>query len=131
MFDGSTSPVHWGDGVDKAQLYDPATGQRSATGNTNVSRVAHAATMLPDGSVLVATGYSDYNAVNNAERYDPATGNWSISSALNGVRDGNTVTLLTNGKVLVAGGTIESPGRTELYEGGFATPQITPSSTSY
>src|SRR6188768_3475956 len=88
----------------------PASSQEVApswsnTGSLNTARAGHAATLLPNGKVLVFGGYSAAAGVlASAELYDPATGNWSFTGSLNVARLGCTAVLLGNGKVLVAGG---------------------------
>src|SRR5207245_6629931 len=92
--------------------YDPATGTWSNTGNLNTSRAFHTATLLPNGKVLAAGGFScgptpqTCADVSSAELYDPASGTWTITGSLNAARSGQTATLLANGKVLIAGGSL-------------------------
>jgi N-acetylneuraminic acid mutarotase len=85
------------------------------TGDLNVPRSYHSATLLPDGRVLVAGGLGPNpiggpNAIlDSAELYDPATSTWSVTGQLNIARVDFTATLLPSGKVLVAGGVISEP----------------------
>jgi len=89
-----------------AAIYDPATGNWNATGSLNLARAYHTATLLQDGTVLVAGGLdASFTALTSSEIYDPATGIWTTSSAV--MHDGRqrfTATLLPSGKVLAAGG---------------------------
>ena len=112
---GSSSipPVMW-DTTASAEIYDPATGVWTNTGNLKAARAFHTATLLKNGKVLVAAGSGgmivlaeglDTNgAGNTAELYDPATGDWSYTGNLNAARTFHTATLLHDGKVLVAAG---------------------------
>ncbi len=93
--------------VTTAELYNPSTGTFSLTGNPNVPRLGHTATLLNDGRVLIVGGSSlgGFNgALDSAEIYDPATGMFSVISGLHTGRILFTATLLKNGMVLVAGG---------------------------
>jgi len=72
----------------------------------------HAATLLPDGRLLVAGG-RDTKAIASAEAYDFDTGEWSLAGQMAAARFGHTQTLLGNGKVLAVG---SAPP--ELYDPG-------------
>jgi len=75
------------------------------TGDLNIFRQKHTATLLPDGRVLVAGGISIYNGVHaTVELYDPAARTWSFGSNLHAARFDHTATLLPEEKVLVAAG---------------------------
>ena len=79
----------------------------------------HTATLLTDGTVLVAGGFDDFNYLDSAELYDPATGIWTETTSLFGARAYHTATLLLDGTVLVACGATERLAylaSAELYE---------------
>ena len=76
----------------------------------------HTATLLLNGNVLVAGGYSSGgNATASAELYDPTTGNFSLTGSMAVPRQSFTATLLLNGKVLVTGG-LQNINSAELYD---------------
>ncbi len=93
-------------------------GTCSASGSLAQSRYGHTATVLSNGKVLVAGGYSGTTYLNSAELYDPATGTWVATGALSQPRYQASVSLLPNGKVLVAGGHNNSvyTATTDLYD---------------
>ena len=77
----------------------------AATGPMSTNRAYGTATLLPNGKVLAAGGYSTANGMlATAELYDPATGAWTATGSMSYARYQHTATLMANGKVLVAGG---------------------------
>ncbi|MDP9177327.1 MAG: hypothetical protein M3O61_06570 [Gemmatimonadota bacterium] len=76
-----------------------------AVPNMTTQRAAHTATLLPDGKVLVAGGFSgDENSLASAEVFDPMKSAFSFTGNMTAARAGHTATLLPDGKVLIAGG---------------------------
>lgn len=93
-----------------AELYDPVSGTWSATGSLTTARWEHTATLLANGTVLVAGGFDGTGTVlSSAELYNPATGTWSSTGSLTTARASYTATLLSNGTVLAASGLSNNP----------------------
>ena len=99
-----------------------ATGYLSPAFRMNARRAAHTATLLSDGTVLVAGGFRPEGTsevpIATAEIYDPGLGVFTPTGDMNEPRTGHTATLLPNGQVLIVGGWSVG-GRTataELYD---------------
>ena len=128
-----------------AEIWDPATNSFASTGGLNTGRDSHTATLLPDGTVLIAGGITErfiavgdpedpadplnqcngfvLNSVGLAEIYDPDTGVFTDPGG-SVAQFGRRATLLNNGKVLLVGGRLDAPGSGNL-SGTKATAAIT------
>jgi N-acetylneuraminic acid mutarotase len=102
------------EGISRAELYDSATETWSVTGSLNIARSFHTATLLSNGNVLAAGGWS----TDSAELYDPAKGTWNSTGAPHtSSAGGHTATLLRNGQVLLTGGWSLAPiSDAQLYD---------------
>jgi WD40 repeat protein len=92
-----------------AELYDPATGRFSATGDMTRIRHKHGAVSLADGRVLIVGGADHRDgrpAYSSVEIYNPTTGTFSATGDMNSPRYKihDALVLLNDGTVLIAGG---------------------------
>ncbi|HEV8165405.1 MAG TPA: kelch repeat-containing protein [Actinomycetota bacterium] len=90
-------------GVTQAPSPGPPTGWRQAA-CMQVARSAATATLLADGSVLVAGGDRCDGVLASAERYDPDHNTWTLTGSMTTRRNLHVAALLHDGRVLVAGG---------------------------
>jgi hypothetical protein len=86
-----------------AEIFHADTLSFRATGSMHYAHIAHTATLLDDGRVLVAGGYAG-SVISSAELYDPKTGSFTETGSLNAARCKHTAGLLPDGRVLIAGG---------------------------
>jgi hypothetical protein len=102
-----------------AELYDPATGTFTASGEMTVPRARHRAMLLADGEVLMAGGDAAYGVTNifgcnpsgpypsyglAFEIYDPQFGTFRPTGPFIGGEFGDlgSATLLADGRILIA-----------------------------
>jgi hypothetical protein len=102
-----------GDGPSSsAELYNPDTGTFAATaGGLTTGREGHSATLLSDGTVLIAGGHGavpvsggGYDNLSSTEVYDPISDAFRPSGSMGTGRETHRATLLSSGNVLVTGG---------------------------
>jgi hypothetical protein len=96
-----------------------SAGTFATTGSMSAGRNGSTATLLDNGKVLVAGGFtSTYTA--SAELYDPVTGTFSATGDMTSTLGGTSATLLPDGRVLVVGTTdpnnFSVPATTQLYD---------------
>ena len=92
----------------RAEIFDPATGSWTVTGDLNTPRASVKTIALTDGRVLAAGGFGSYIQAfgdsPTSEIYDPETGEWDVTGPMSVQRFRHTLTLLPDGRVLAVGG---------------------------
>ena len=86
-----------------AEIYDLQSETFSPSGSLASARTGHTATLLSDGTVLVAGG-ANSAPLASTEIYDPSTGRFAPGANMAVPRANHTATFLANGTVLVVGG---------------------------
>ena len=92
--------------LEQAEVYDPQRNNWAFVGMGLPPVSGQAATLMPDGTVLVTGGNTQTGfATLSAELFDPATNRWQPTTwPMATARYGHTATLLPDGKVLLVGG---------------------------
>lgn len=89
-----------------AERYIPSSKQFTSAGNMTDARYMHTATLLSDGTVLIAGGHNNNSQtiVSTAEIYNPDTLSFSSTGSMSVARWQHTATPLMDGTILIAGG---------------------------
>ncbi len=110
-----------------AEIFDPATLRFTATQDHMINvRSHHTATLLPNGTVLLAGGCckpDGFTSLDTAELYDPRTETFTETGSMQTARQRHTATLLSGGKVLITGGAKNQTDATGLAEAELYDPQ--------
>jgi hypothetical protein len=95
-----------------AELYDPRRHAFVSIAPMPQPRVAHTATMLADGRVLIAGGLDATSSLRSTLLYDPATRAFAPGPDMLVPRLKHAAALLADGSVLLAGGASDNGWRT-------------------
>jgi len=111
-----------GHAIKRGEIFDPSSNKIRPTGAMIVPRCGPTATLLPDGSVLIAGGATcseEPAPIRTLEIFDPASATFHEAADLNFPRFDLKTLLLSNGRVLIAQGygqTHELIGPAEIFD---------------
>lgn len=119
--------THWfvglpGAALASAEIYDPKTGRfHTTSGKMAAPRDRPTASLLPNGTVLIAGGQNDAGGVKTAAIFDPKTEQFApLASRLQTARMAHSAVSLPDGRVLLAGGWCSdikaTTGSLEIYD---------------
>ena len=91
------------------EVYDPISNTWTPVNGSTTTHLQGTATLLPNGSVLVAGGFF---AGALADFYDPVTNGWLSAPSMTTARNAQSATVLLNGKVLLSGGASQPSAET-------------------
>jgi hypothetical protein len=106
---GGTTCTSPGCPTNAAEMYDPVANTFSLLDGLAVPRFDHTATLMTNGQVFIAGGYSSCGSSSctseaTTEIYDAVAGTFSSGASLTNAVAGQTGTLAPNGSVLLMGG---------------------------
>lgn len=87
-----------------SEIFDPESNTWKFAEDMNERRSEFSATLLNNGSVLVAGGFGENLSMNSAEIYDPSTEKWRSISPLHHKRALHQAIKLNDGRILLIGG---------------------------
>ena len=107
-----------GDYLDKVEFYDTSTVDFTRVADMLSPRRHHTATVMQDGTVLVAGGENESGGIAAVEIYDPVARTFTLTAPMLERRYKHTATLLPDGRLFVCGGaeTIEALRSCEVYD---------------
>lgn len=101
--EASSAPAPYAPYSTRAEIWDPATNQWSATGPMSVGRATIEPILLASGKVLVAGGRNSMS-LRSTEIYDPATGTFTPGADMPADFEPLTSTVLANADVVYTAG---------------------------
>jgi beta-lactamase regulating signal transducer with metallopeptidase domain len=102
-----------------AELYHPKFRAFTVAGSMFTARGGASATLLRDGNVLIAGGWTPSGITAEAELYDARAGEFERAGSMHTARANHTATMLSDGRVLFSGGAVGDAAATasaEVYD---------------